>query len=290
MKTEVEKNYTPNEVQEIVDSVSSDYEKQLQKGGGSSMNYGMATLGSHQNSIVEWQLDLSKELELIYHQLRGHIIVRDEDGKEDWDDPKKKVLAKIVEDENGIKYWINTKLSSVIKTIKKDTETIYDYDEGRELYEDIVDSHLEFVEHETMEVIDYDQKLLNEKGAQEIEKIIRNYLNKNLLLSNFKEEMIRERVGEFAHRLRRFIYLNYEEFGLDTYYKQKHFEMLTMNIVDIIEAAYNRALNGEERESLTTVRQIVQTESIDNKPQSAYGQPQIQRQQGSRMNPLNWFR
>lgn len=121
---------------------------------------------------------------------------------------------------------------------------------------------------------DEEQALLNEKGAQEVEKVIRNYLNKNILLSDFTEIQINERVRDFAHRLRRFIYLNYEEFGLTTYYKQKHFEMLVMNIVDMVEASYRRALNGGERQSLTTIRQIIQQESFDNKPQS----PQVSNQ------------
>lgn len=163
----------------------------------------------YQNSVVEWQLDLSKELELIHHQIRGHVIKRDMDGNEFWDKPE-----------------------------------------------------------------DEEQILLNEKGAQEIEKIIRNYLNKNTLLSNFDEILIKNRVSQFAHRLRRFIYLNYEEFGLTTYYKQKHFEMIVMNIVDMVESAYYRALNGGERESLTTIRQIIQSESFDNTPRVPQIMPQ----------------
>lgn len=164
--------------------------------GAAPFNY-----NNYQNSVVEWQLDLSKELDLIHHQLRGHILRKDDQGNE---------------------YW-----------------AVSD---------------------------DKDQELLNEKGAQEVEKIIRNYLNKNTLLSHFTEEIIKERLLQFGHRLRRFIYLNYEEFGLTTYYKQKHFEMIVMNVVDMVEAAYYRALNGGERQSLTTIRQIIQSENIDNKP------------------------
>lgn len=111
---------------------------------------------------------------------------------------------------------------------------------------------------------DKEQSLLNEKGAQEVEKVIRNYLNKNLLLSDFTEAEINQRMFSFAERIRRFIYLNYEEFGLTTYYKQKHFEMLVMGIVDMVEAAYHRAKDGAERQSLTTIRSIIQQESVDN--------------------------
>ena len=66
---------------------------------------------------------------------------------------------------------------------------------------------------------------------------------------------------QFSERLRRFIFLNYEEFGLTTDYKMKHFEMLVMNIADMVESAYLRALGGGERESLRTARQVFQTET-----------------------------
>lgn len=173
--------------------------KDMEKKGGGGSSFNRNSVPS-QNAVVEWQLNLDKELELIHHQIRGHIIKRDENGKESWESPD-----------------------------------------------------------------DPEQALLNEKGAQEMEKIIRNYLNKNLLLSDFDQKTINERVKQFAHRLRRFLYLNYEEFGLTTYYKQKHFEMIVMNIVDMIESAYNRARDGGERQSLTTIRQIIQSENIENR-------------------------
>jgi len=153
-----------------------------------------------QNAIVEWQLNLDKELELIHHQIRGHVLKRNEK-------------------------------TNTFEWAKPD---------------------------------DPEQELLNEKGAQEVEKIIRNYLNKNTLLSDYKEEQIMERVKQFAHRLRRFIYMNYEDFGLTSYYKQKHFEMIVMNVVDMVESAYMRAKDGGERQSLTTIRQIIQSESVES--------------------------
>lgn len=182
-----------------------DYAKQLQdkleKYEGKSSYSSRPQPASSPNAIVEWQLNLDKELQLIHHQIRGHVIKRDDKGNESWVAPD-----------------------------------------------------------------DLEQELLNEKGAQEVEKIIRNYLNKNLLLSDFTQDQITERIKQFAHRLRRFLYLNYEEFGLTTYYKQKHFEMLVMNIVDMVEASYMRARDGGERQSLTTIRQIIQSENVDNKP------------------------
>lgn len=201
--------YTKEELEEYALELQNKLQK-YEDGGGRQGGSRSPQLSSQQNAIVEWQLNLDKELELIYHQIRGHVIKRELDDKGR---------------ETGREYWA--------------------------------------------EPDDPEQKLLNEKGAQEVEKIIRNYLNKNLLLSDFDIKIINHRVSQFAHRLRRLIYLNYEEFGLTTYYKQKHFEMLVMNIVDMVEAAYNRAKDGGERQSLTTIRQIIQSENIDNRPSTA---------------------
>ena|SRR3990167_2900335 len=183
----------------------ADYARELQEklkmyeGKSSNMSRGGMQMPQNQNAIVEWQLNLDKELDLIHHQIRGHIIKKDERGNDHWEKPE-----------------------------------------------------------------DSEQELLNEKGAQEVEKIIRNYLNKNTLLSDYTEQQIMDRVKQFAHRLRRFIYMNYEEFGLTTYYKQKHFEMIVMNMVDMVESAYMRAKDGGERQSLTTIRQIIQSENVES--------------------------
>ncbi len=200
--------YTKEELENYALELQDKLKKYEQKGSSSLSS--RPSLSSQQNAIVEWQLNLDKELELLHYQIRGWVIKRDEEtGTEKWCPPD-----------------------------------------------------------------DPEQMLLNEKGAQELEKIIRNYLNKNLLLSDFDLPTIKERVSQFAHRIRRFIYLNYEEFGLTTYYKQKHFEMIVMNLVDMVEAAYMRAKDGGERQSLTTIRQIIQQESFDNRqaiPQISYG-------------------
>lgn len=217
-------DYTEEDLLNHIDALQRQLDKGKPKGVATPgiASYGSPGLSNIQNSIVEWQLDLSKEYELLHHQIRGHVIKRDEKGNEYWSEPD-----------------------------------------------------------------DEEQKLLNEKGAQEVKKIVRNYLNKNLLLSNYSEALIVQRVGQFAHRLRRFIYLNYEEFGLTSYYKQKHFEMIVMNVVDMVESAFYRALNGGERESLTTIRQIVQSENVDNRPQL----PGIGFSKGgSKINPMNWFK
>lgn len=105
-------------------------------------------------------------------------------------------------------------------------------------------------------------KIFNETGVNEILNILAWYLNKNILLSNFTEKEIMKRCEQFSMFLKRFIFNNHERFGLDTEDKQKHYPMIHMNIVNTVEAAYNRALGGGERESLRTARQVTQQEPL----------------------------
>jgi len=107
-----------------------------------------------------------------------------------------------------------------------------------------------------------EEQVFNDRGVREILKILTWYLNKNFVLSNFSEEQIDQRVLQFANTLTDFIFINYEDFGLDTKEKMKHFPMVIMNIVNTVEASYNRALNGGERESLRTARTVNQTEPL----------------------------
>lgn len=133
-----------------------------------------------------------------------------------------------------------------------------------------------------------EERIFNERGIQTILKLLKWYLNKNIVLSNFKEDVIDLRLHQFANALRRLIYLNYKDFGLDTDYKIKHYEMMTINIVDIIEAAYNRAFKGGERDSLRSVRTVTQQQQMGVIPQP-YNQPIQPQRRGSKLNPMNWF-
>lgn len=214
--------------EELVDHISALTRELKGKEGTTAELHQAATAQSiinhNQQNLIQWQLDISEELELIGHQLRGHVLKRDRDGNERWEEPG-----------------------------------------------------------------DDEQRIFNEKGAQEIEKVIRNYLIKNVLLSNYRIEEINQRVHQFANRIRRFIYLNFEDFGMDTEYKQKHFEMIVMNITDQVEAAFLRALGGQERESLRRNIHVTQTGSLDGSPYPP-NIPNVSKPQGSKLNPANWFR
>ncbi len=129
-------------------------------------------------------------------------------------------------------------------------------------------------------------KLFNERGVNEILNLLAWYLNKNIILSNFSEEDINQRCKQFALFLKDFIFNNYQNFGLDNKDKIKHYPMVVMNVVNTVEAAYNRALNGGERESLRTARHVMQ-----NEPLNAYGQGMAQQPRSfSLFKPTTWIK
>lgn len=126
------------------------------------------------------------------------------------------------------------------------------------------------------------EELFNEKGVNEILNLLAWYLNKNIILSNFSEEQIDLRMQQLGNELTNFIFNNYEDFGLTTKDKIKHYPIVVMNIVNTIEAAYYRALNGGERESLRTARTVTQSEPI--------GGHQLHPSQFSNQRRFNFFR
>lgn len=131
-----------------------------------------------------------------------------------------------------------------------------------------------------------ENQIFNEVGVNEIMNLLAWYLNKNIILSNFDEKEVKMRCSQFHGYLTDFIFCNYEKFGLDTKEKIKHFPMIVMNITNTIEAAYNRALKGGERESLRTARTVTQSEPIAN----PYLQGMQRPQRGGFISQINPFK
>lgn len=123
-----------------------------------------------------------------------------------------------------------------------------------------------------------EDQLFNDEGIAEIMSILQIYLSKTFILSNFSEKQIEKRMADFSHALIDLIFNCYERFGWVKYNeekgyyevdkeKSKHYVMVVNNIIAKVEAAYNRALKGGERDSLKTARIVNQTENVVPQPQ-----------------------
>jgi len=104
--------------------------------------------------------------------------------------------------------------------------------------------------------------LLNEYGVQLVMNILTNYLNRNTILANLKEEEIYQSIENFGKELADLFYMKYEQIGLDTVQKRQTFSMMITELTDIVRLAYSRAKNGLERISLREARQVTQSQQL----------------------------
>lgn len=130
--------------------------------------------------------------------------------------------------------------------------------------------------------------LFNEVGVQDILRFIFTMVNKNKVLSNYDDDEIRARVHLIKHELRVLIYNNYEVYGMDNEYKMNNYSMVIHTIGSLIEDAYRRAMNGEERRDLNSARMVNQNEPMMGNVNVYPGMQQQKRGMLSKLAPWNW--
>lgn len=166
------------------------------------------------------------------------------------------------------------------------------------------------------------EKIMTDFGVSEIMRVLSNYVNRNTILSNYKEEVINEKMLDLGNELADLIYLKYEilfatmtfkdckaelilngeiteemteehkkavEKLMKTYSleKRKLYPIIVRELVDVVHSSYLRALHGGERESLRESRQVSQTEAINGSGININNmQP---RQERGLLNPMRWL-
>ena len=125
--------------------------------------------------------------------------------------------------------------------------------------------------------------ILNDYGVHLIMNVCSFYINRNTILSNYGWDRIKEILYDLGNELADVVYINYEQMGLTIIEKKSRSELLILNILHMIESTYNRAIGGEERESLR--KGVVVTEHLGQTPTSPYG---MKKARGGFLNPKNW--
>jgi len=130
---------------------------------------------------------------------------------------------------------------------------------------------------------------LNELGVNDVLRKIILLVNKNKVLSNYTADEIRDRTRQIGHEIRALIYNNYEAYGIEDSdeYKMNNYPGIVMDVLDIIEGAYRRAMGGETHKGLAEQRLVTQSDSLNT------GTPQVaaQHQQQARWySPGTWGR
>ncbi len=113
---------------------------------------------------------------------------------------------------------------------------------------------------------------LNEEGIRKVMLDLQNYINRHVILGDYEEEDINRIMKDYGKKVNDFIFMKYEEMGMDTEEKRQEYASLVMNIVNLVYASYSRAKDGGERRSL---REMI---SIQQSHQSV-GNGQVQQQQ-----------
>jgi len=133
-----------------------------------------------------------------------------------------------------------------------------------------------------------DDRRFNEKGVNEIMRILVMYLNPNTILSNYDEKRINYILYSVGCELNDLIYLKYDAWGWNTQEKRDEYGMVVQQILDVLESAYLRALHGLERKSLRETTQISYNDTQQNQPGININAGQ-QLKERSFLNPKRWL-
>lgn len=109
---------------------------------------------------------------------------------------------------------------------------------------------------------DDELKPFNDFGVNLLMETISKYIDKNTILSNYKEERIFEILGDLGDELILVIYCNYEKMGMNTYFKKTKFRLIISTTLHMIESVYRRAIEGKSSEELNQSRIVTQSDSL----------------------------
>lgn len=126
---------------------------------------------------------------------------------------------------------------------------------------------------------------LNEFGVSLLMEIVTKYIDKNTVLSNYKEDRIFEIIGDIGDELILVIYCNYEKMGMDTPFKKTKFRLIITTTLHLIESAYRRAIDGNTFHRLNESKIVTQSDSINS---NSGGQVFAQKRRFSPVDPRTW--
>ncbi len=279
------------ETENYLRSMELNLENERAKSLQHQRDYNQASVfsGINDQNLIQWQLDLSVELDRIVHLLQGERVVADSQGNEKWDkprDPSSRVLTDHGVDvvSNIISFLIN---KNVILSNFSETEIsgkMLDF--GQELAETIYLSYEKiFYKPPVEDLIERDMQIV---------LLLENNINKELPTnSGTLYQMLKEKYDSVTitkiRTLQSRTIKDYEEEANSAYeHNKSKYPLLCNLIIQSVHATYNRAWKGGERLSLHTARHV--SETIN--PVSSMGGhlPQVnQQRRASMFKPWTWM-
>lgn len=212
----------------------------MQKRDAQSNQMALSSYMNQQNqNIAEFQLNLDKELDRIYHLLSGHMLVRDENG-ERWDEPDDDRLK--VFSEYGIKALMNIISFYVHKGI------LLSYYSKEEYIQDIV---WNFATELSDLIYNRYEYFFHYPSPEELFDIYLPIIKRDNL--PIDENELYWKCVQWSNE--------------ELQSKFRHYTMIIYAIADTVEATFRRALGGKERESLRkniTINQSLNSPGFDD--------------------------
>lgn len=128
-----------------------------------------------------------------------------------------------------------------------------------------------------------DAKTLNEHGVNLMMETVTKYIDKNTVLSYYSEERVYEIMADIGDELTLVLFCNYEEMGMNTYFKKTKFRLLVLTTLHMIESAYRRAIAGRTMEETNQSRIVTQSDHVGMQPLV-----QSKKKGFNIFNPMTW--
>jgi hypothetical protein len=110
---------------------------------------------------------------------------------------------------------------------------------------------------------DKEERLLNEEGIHAIISQLSWYINPDVILSNYTDEEVNQIVLTFGIEFSDWLHINMERFGMDKREKQRDYNMLCTNVINIVDATYHRSIGGKALESMNKSVMVTQSEPLN---------------------------
>jgi len=202
-------------------------------------------LREREKGTIKEQLSLSEELETIKNLLDGKILVRGENEKEEWVEPKDSEMKILTE--HGVHLIMNT----IMFYLNKNT-LLSNYDDTT-INKKMLDFSTDLADTIFMEY----EKVFRYPTFEECKQVLMKRLETKSELRHFayelagkkrdKEEIKKEFVVEIENNIEREIEKIKEQIIKN---KLKRFLILIREIQDAVHSTYLRAWNGQERRTL----------------------------------------
>jgi hypothetical protein len=129
---------------------------------------------------------------------------------------------------------------------------------------------------------------LNEEGVRKIMLELQNYINRHIILGDYEMEDINKIMRDYGRKMADFLFMKYEEMGMDTEEKRQEYVSIIMNLINLVYASYSRAKDGGERRSLREMISIQQSYQSQGGMNGQGGMPQQTKSRGL-LNPMRYI-